>query len=365
MQVQYQIRFYKKTYAAFGTNTIEYLRLLRRDIPLLLLLTHKRPHRDPIQPHHRLIRIPHQHILPLPQRQTHIRHTPYHPPPIAHPHIQLPRKLPRAHPRRAQHHMPRIIPRAHAAHVPHLEDLGACQERLDRPARELGGVVLHLGGDDRAALAVELRAPVGGPARFGLVLVQRADRRVPAPTREDRVHLRAHHDLHVLLLVDPQIELPIPIPARRERLPLLGRVKRVRVAQIHVFPLIHALEAEVLVDKGRFEAEVERGVEGLAFGGGRVGGVFVDGDGVEGPAVALVEEEGVFGAQDDDVPGVDGARGAHEDGEDRVGGVDPHRVGGLLGVQGLDHGVVRRRGVVLEPVQDLQRPFALGRYPIV
>ncbi len=86
----------------------------------------------------------------------------------------------------------------------------------------------------------------------------------------------------------------------------------------------------------------------------RVGGVLVDGDHVERGVIALVQEDLVALPNDHDVPGVDGAGGAHEHREDAVGGEDGRLV--LLG-QLLDNGVRRSGDVVSGAVEGREFPL--------
>ena len=107
------------------------------------------------------------------------------------------------------------------------------------------------------------------------------------------------------------------------------------------------LVGEVVVDVGGLLGQGGGLVHDvLAAVGGvqrRVGGVLVDRHHVQRGVVALVEEELVALAHDDDVPGVDGARGAHEHRQDAVRGEDGRLV---LVRQLLDDGVGGRGDIV-------------------
>lgn len=90
------------------------------------------------------------------------------------------------------------------------------------------------------------------------------------------------------------------------------------------------LVGKVVVDEGGLLSKgvglVDAILGALGSVEGSVGGVLVDGDKVESSVVALVEEDLVALARNNDIPGVDGAGSAHEHGEDVVGGED----GGLV-----------------------------------
>lgn len=198
---------------------------------------------------------------------------------------------------------------------------------------------------------------------------------------DERVDLGTDDDLDVLLVVRADVELPVAVRARGEGLRLVGRVEGVGVVELdaRVGVFAHDLEGKVLVDVGRLERQGRGGVEVvLLVLERRVGRIFVDGGVVcmtervrrgdrtrttrklrltERSSLALVHEELVAFPRDDNVPGVDRPGGAHEHTQDRVGRKDLSLVcrGELL-----DDGVVRRRGVVADALDDLKGLLRLG-----
>lgn len=107
------------------------------------------------------------------------------------------------------------------------------------------------------------------------------------------------------------------------------------------------LVGEVVVDKGSLLGKGVGLVDAILGTLGslerRIGGVLVDGDKVESGVVALVKEDLVALAGDNDIPRGDGAGSTHEHGEGAVGGEDGGLV--LLG-ELLDDGVGRGGDVV-------------------
>ena len=237
---------------------------------------------------------------------------------------------------------------------------------MHRPARQLAAVVLHLRRYHGAALACQLGAPIQRAAaalRLVVELVERFERQelvlATDVVLDHGVELRAHDQVQrVLVLFQREVEAPVLVRLRGERLRLFGRVVKWVLVR-HLDPgrlgLGDDLVGKVVVDKGRFEGEGAGEVDGflVAFGRfeRRVGGVLVDADHVEGGAVALVQVDFVAVARDEEVPRVDGARGAHEHGEDVVGREDGRLV--LFG-QFLDDGVGGRGDVVGGAVDDVE-----------
>ena len=69
--------------------------------------------------------------------------------------------------------MPRAVLHIVSGHVAELQVVSSSQDALDCPLGELASVVLQLVGEHRAALGVQLLAPVHSAAAPGVPLVQR------------------------------------------------------------------------------------------------------------------------------------------------------------------------------------------------
>ena len=259
--------------------------------------------------------------------------------------------------------------------VPELHDIGLGENALHRPPRELARVVLHLGGHDGAALRDQLRSPVQSAAaalRLAVELVERVDGHEMIVAADgvllDGVELGSHDQVYGILLGGRQIEATVLVDLGRQRLRLLGGVvEGVLVGHLHLLRLEDDLVGKVVVDVGGLLRQRAGLVDAVLASLGRVerrvGGVLVDGDHVQRGVIALVQEELVALADNDDVPGVDGAGGAHEHGEDAVGREDGRLV--LVG-QLLDDGVRGGGDVVRGAVE--RGEFALvglGGRPVV
>lgn len=238
---------------------------------------------------------------------------------------------------------------------PKLHHVSLGQNTLHRPSCKLAAVVLHLSGHNGTALRHQLAPPVKSATaalRLAVELVEgvHGEELVVAADNVllDGVQLCPHHQVNGLLVVGGQVELAVLVGLGCWGLRLLGGVvEGVAVGHVDLLRLQYDLVGEVVVD-----------VRGLLGEGGRlvddvlgtlgclercVGGVLVDGDHVQGGVVALVQEDLVALLDNDNVPGVDGARGAHEHGQNGVGGEDPGLV--LVG-ELLDDGVARGGDVV-------------------
>lgn len=239
---------------------------------------------------------------------------------------------------------------------PHDVRLG--QDTLDGPPGELAAVVLHLGSNNGTALGDQLAPPVESAAAalsLAVKLVEGLDGDELVVAADgvalDGVDLGTHAEVHGGLVVGGEVVLAVLVGLAGGGVGVLGRVVE-GVAVGHLDPrrlaLVDDLVGEVVVDVGGLVGQSVRLVDGVdlvAVGAlqGRVDGVLVDRDHVDGGVVALVDEDLVALAHDDEVPGVDGAGGAHEHGEDAVGGEDGGLV--LLG-ELLDDGIARGGDVV-------------------
>lgn len=178
----------------------------------------------------------------------------------------------------------------------------------------------------------------------------------------DGVDLGTDDNVDGLLLVGGEVEAAVLVGLGGGGVCVLGGVvEGVAVGHVDLggVALRHDLVGKVVVDVGGLLGEGAGLVDGvLATVGsveGRIGGVFVDRHHVQVGIVALVEEDLVALAHNDNVPRVDGARGAHEHRQDAVRGKD----GGLVLVgEVLDDGVRGRGDVVGGAVDGCQ--LALG-----
>lgn len=249
--------------------------------------------------------------------------------------------------------------------LPELHEISLGQDTLHRPSRQLARVVLHLGGHDGTALRHELATPVESAAaalRLVVELVECVHGQELVVAVDgvllDGVELRPHDQVHGVLLVGRQVELAVLVHLGCRRFRLLGGVvEGVVVGHLDLLRLAlqHDLVGEVVVDVGSFLSErcglVDALLGALGRLEGRIGGVLVDGHHVQRGVVALVQEHLVALLDDDDVPGVDGARRAHEHGQHAVGRED----GGLVLVgELLDDGVGGGADVVRGAVDQVE-----------
>lgn len=246
--------------------------------------------------------------------------------------------------------------------IPKLHDIRLGQDALDGPSGQLAAVVLHLGGDDGTALRDELATPVeSATAALGLAveLVEGLDGDELVLAADgvllDGVDLGTDHQVDGLLIVSGEVEAAVLVGLAGGRVGVLGGVvEGVGVGHVDLgrLALGDDLVSEVVVDIGGLLGQGAGLVEGVlaAVGGieGRVGGVLVDRHHVEVGIVALVEEDLVTLADNDNVPGVDGSRRAHEHGQNAVGGED----GGLVALGELLDDRIRRRGDVVRSAVD-------------
>lgn len=153
-----------------------------------------------------------------------------------------------------------------------------------------------------------------------------------------------------LLLAGGEVEAAVLVGlGGRGDVLLGGVVEGVLVGHVDLLGLVldNDLVGEVVVDEGSLLGKGVGLVDAILRALGSlerpIRGVLVDGDKVESGVVALVEEDLVALAGDNDIPRSDGAGSAHEHGENAVGGEDGGLV--LLGKL-LDDGIGRGGDVV-------------------
>ena len=172
-----------------------------------------------------------------------------------------------------------------------LHRLGSGQDTLHRPSSQLGAVVLHLRGNNGTSRGIKLAPPVGSLSAAlssRVELVESLDGDVLVLLVLVSVNLGSdnHPDLVGLLLLglERQVELSVPVGARSERLGLLSRIEGVGVLESLSLGLVNDLAREVLVDVGSLERERRGRVDsiGLVRVGWGVSSVLVDSDEVLG-----------------------------------------------------------------------------------
>lgn len=245
--------------------------------------------------------------------------------------------------------------------IPKLHNVRLGQNTLHSPSSQLAAVVLHLSSHNGTALSDQLASPVESTtAALGLAveLVQRTDGNVlilaAGSALLDGIHLGTDNQVHGVLVVGGQVKSSVLVGLAGGGVGVLGSVvEGVGVAHIHLGGLTLAddLVGKVVVDVGGFLGQGRRHVDTLfaTIGGIQrsIRGVLVDSHHIQIGIVALVKEDLVALAHDDNIPGVDGARRAHEHGQDAVGGED----GGLvLFGELLDDGIRRGGHVVSSAV---------------
>lgn len=158
------------------------------------------------------------------------------------------------------------------------------------------------------------------------------------------------NQVHRLLVVGRQVELSVLVGLAGSRVGILRRVvEGVGIAHLDLggLALVHNLVGKVVVDVRGLLGEGRGLVDDVLSAIGSVkrsiGSVLVDSDHVQVGVVTLVEEDLVALAHDDDIPGVYGARRAHEHGQNAV---SSENGGGILLGELLDDGIGRSGDVV-------------------
>ena len=141
-----------------------------------------------------------------------------------------------------------------------LHRLGSGQDTLHGPSSQLGTVVLHLGSNNGTSRGIKLAPPVrslSASLSSRVELVESINRNVLILLVLVGVNLGPddHPDLASLLLLglERQVELSVPVGARGERFGLLSRVEGVGVLESLSLGLVDDLASEVLVDVGGLE----------------------------------------------------------------------------------------------------------------
>lgn len=158
------------------------------------------------------------------------------------------------------------------------------------------------------------------------------------------------NQVHRLLIVGRQIELSVLVSLAGSRVGVFGRVvEGVGVAHLDLggLALVHNLVGKVVIDVCGLLGEGRGLVDDVLAAIGSVkrsiGSVLVDSDHVQVGVVTLVEEDLVALAHNDDIPGVYGARRAHEHGQN---GVSSENGGDIFLSEFLDDGIGRSGDVV-------------------
>jgi hypothetical protein len=237
-----------------------------------------------------------------------------------------------------------------AENAPYFHELSPGEDTLHTPFSQLAAVVFHLGCYDGAPLRIQLGTPIRGTARTRGARVKFVERTNGDQTvsltrialaRKVRVHLGTDTDFDIFVLRDAEVEDAVAVTTGRKRLRLVWPVEGVRVVEVHSGGrrgFDDRLKAEILVDVCRLQGERSGGVDwsnlwnraffvrvvgiGRQRVLGRVSGVLVDGDRVEGTAITLVKVQVIAFTQDDNVPRIDGSRSAHEHAEDGICHID-------------------------------------------
>lgn len=231
--------------------------------------------------------------------------------------------------------MRRTIVGRNSNHLPNLHYVSLGQDTLDSPSGKLGAVVLHLSGDHSTTLADQLRPPVQSTSTtlcLVVELVEGLDGDVLVLAADgvllNGINLSSDNQVHGLFIVEGQVESPVLVGFAGRWLGLLrGIVEGVGVS--HLDPLVvvaHNLVGKVVVDVGSLVREGGRLVDTILVSIGTlergIGSVFVDRDHVKRSVLTLVQEDLVALSYNDDIPGVDGSRCAHQRRENAVSGED-------------------------------------------
>lgn len=253
--------------------------------------------------------------------------------------------------------------------LPELHDVGLGENGLDSPPGELAAVVLHFSSDNGTTLGSELGPPVestSGSLGLAIPFVEgvHGNELVLAVggILLNSVDLSTNNQEGGLLLAGGEVKAAVLISlGGRGHVLLGGVVEGVLVGHVDLLGLVldDNLVGEVVVDEGGLLSKGVGLVDAILGTLGSVersvGGVLVDGDKVESGVVALVEEDLVALAGNDDIPRSDRAGSAHKHGEDVVSGED----GGFVLLGELLNDGVGRGGDVVGSTVDGSEP-ALG-----
>lgn len=139
-----------------------------------------------------------QDVFPFGHLQAQVGHSSHYAPTVRQGNVELTGEIHRAHGCCAQDDMPGVVPGVRPRNVsmdrcedslgvtniasrnflPDFHLFRSCQNALDGPFRQLTAVIFHLSSNDRAALRIQLRAPIGCPSGSGctgIELIQRAN----------------------------------------------------------------------------------------------------------------------------------------------------------------------------------------------
>lgn len=236
------------------------------------------------------------------------------------------------------------------ANSPKLHHVCAGKDALNCPAGELATVVLHLGSNNSTTLGNKLASPVKSTAAalsLAVKLVESMDADVLILAADgvplNGVDLCSDDKVDRLLLVEGKVEPSVLVGLAGRRVGILRRVVEgiaVSHSDLRRLALDDDLVSEVVVDVGGLLGKGIGLVDGVltTISGieRSIGGILIDRHHIKGGIIALVQEDLVTLSRDDNVPGVNGSRRAHEHGQNTIRGEDSCLV--LLGKL-LDYGI--------------------------
>ncbi|KAI6760135.1 hypothetical protein HG531_013336 [Fusarium graminearum] len=236
----------------------------------------------------------------------------------------------------AQDHLAKISICCQQKDLPKLHDISAGEDALHCPSGKLAAVVLHLGSNNGTTLSNELASPVKSTTTslsLAIELVEGVDTDVLVLAADsvllDSINFRTDDEVDRLLLVGRQVETSVLVGLAGRGVGILGRVvEGVAVGHVDLcgFVLNNDLVGEVVVDVCGLLGEGVRLVDGVLAAISSiersVGSVLVNCHHVKSSVVTLVKEDLVALSRDDNIPGIDGSRRAHEHGKNAVGSED-------------------------------------------
>lgn len=249
-----------------------------------------------------------------------------------------------------------------------LHAVSLSQDGLGGPASKLAGVVLHLSGDDGTTLGDELAAPVKsttGTDSLAVELVKSLDDQLLISTASGALHDGVNlgtddHLKRLLITLQGDIEAAVLVTLGGKGIGLLGLVVEgvgLSKGNLGLLGLGNSLQSKVVVDESGFHSQSSGGVDLVLLARGlgnlkrSILGVLVDADKIHGGTGALVEVDLATLVDNDDIPRVNTASGAHEHGED-VGGSEN---GGLVLLgEFVENGILGGSDVVGSTVQGLE-----------
>mmetsp|Transcript_11894 Transcript_11894/g.27886 ORF Transcript_11894/g.27886 Transcript_11894/m.27886 type:complete len:257 (+) Transcript_11894:215-985(+) len=235
---------------------------------LLLVVFLEGVGRDGVDAHDGLVRVPHQNVLAVLEREELVREHLDDPPNVGQLQRDVGREVGRLVELRRQDHVVVLVGPLGPAHEADLDLVRPRHHRLRDPLGQLARVVLELGGQHGAALDVDLLPPLDPAREVGVELVEGEGGHVllAALLGADAVQLAPGHHAHGRLPAKRELAVPVGHRGwghargglvRVEEGVGLGELLALGLRRVRqVARVLEDLLGEVLVDGARLEGEV-------------------------------------------------------------------------------------------------------------